>query len=146
VQQPKQASSTSHLTASCEQWGWPTLTGLWRWYSYATHELQASEAESRASQVEAELDELRESAASSGSTIEQWQSAYSDLQQQQATAEAELQQLREAAGSSGSSIEEWRNAYADLQQHYSSLQASDCLMVLVCKEEKSALLQMCSTA
>ena len=67
---------------------------------------------------------MREAAASSGSTLEKWQSAYADLQQQQATAEAELQQLREAAGSSGSSIEEWRNAYADLQQHYSSMQVS----------------------
>jgi peptidoglycan hydrolase CwlO-like protein len=68
---------------------------------------------------------MREAPASSGSTIEQWQSAYADLQQQQATADAELQQLREAAGSSGSSIEEWRNAYADLQQHYSSMQVSE---------------------
>ena len=96
-------------------------------------ELQASEAELRASQAEAELDELREAAASSGSTIEQWQSAYADLQQQQATAEAELQQLREAAGSSGSSsIEEWQNAYADLQQHYSSLQVGVWLVLLAC--------------
>lgn len=87
----------------------------------------------RASQAEAELDELREAAASSGSTIEQWQSAYADLQQQQATAEAELQQLREAAGSSGSSsIEEWQNAYADLQQHYSSLQVGVWLVLLAC--------------
>lgn len=86
--------------------------------------LQASEAESRAAEAEAELEELREAAASSGSTIEQWQSAYADLQQQQATAEAELQQLREEAGSSGGSIEEWKSAYADLQQHYSALQVS----------------------
>ena len=68
------------------------------------------------------MEELREAAASSGSTIEQWQAAYADLQQQQDTAVAELQQLREASGGNDSSIEEWRNAYADLQQQLSSLQ------------------------
>ena len=83
---------------------------------------QASEAEARASSAEAETEELQEAAASSGSTIEQWQAAYADLQQQQDTAVAELQQLREAAGGTDSSIEEWRNAYADLQQQCSSLQ------------------------
>ena len=97
----------------------------------SVHCLQASEAESRAAEAEAELEELREAAASSGSTIEQWQSAYADLQQQQATAEAELQQLREEAGSSGGSIEEWKSAYADLQQHYSSLQVSTVLFLLL---------------
>lgn len=83
---------------------------------------QASEAEARASSAEAELRTLQEAATSSGSTIEQWQAAYADLQQQQDTAVAELQQLREAAGGNDSSIEEWRNAYADLQQQYSSVQ------------------------
>lgn len=84
--------------------------------------VQGSEAEARASNAEAELRALQEAAASSGSTVEQWQAAYADLQQQQATAVAELQQLREASGGNDSSIEEWRNAYADLQQQCSSLQ------------------------
>lgn len=84
--------------------------------------VQASEAEARASNAEAELRALQEAAASSGSTVEQWQAAYADLQQQQATAVAELQQVREASGGNDSSIEEWRNAYADLQQQCCSLQ------------------------
>lgn len=78
----------------------------------------------QASEAEAELKELREAAASSGSTIEQWQVAYADLQQQQEAAVAELRQVQEASSSNDSSLEEWRNAYADLQQQCSSLQVT----------------------
>ena len=86
--------------------------------------MQASEAESRANSAEAQLEQLQEAAASSGSTIEQWQAAYADLQQQQEAAVAELQQAQQASSSNDSSLEEWRNAYADLQQQCSSLQVT----------------------
>ena len=90
-----------------------------------------SEAETRASSAEAELEELQAGAASSGDAIQQWQAAYADLQQQQDTAVAELQQLRDASGSSDSSIQEWRDAYADLQQQYSALQV--CVLSILQK-------------
>ena len=47
--------------------------------------LQIAEVEGRANQAESDLAELREATASSGSSIEEWRSAYADLQQQHAS-------------------------------------------------------------
>ena len=52
-----------------------------------------AEAEERASGAEAELAELRESAASSGSSIEQWRDAYADLQQHYSTLQVRIKSL-----------------------------------------------------
>lgn len=47
--------------------------------------LQMAEVEGRASRAESELADLQEATASSSSGIEEWRSAYADLQQQHAS-------------------------------------------------------------
>lgn len=52
--------------------------------------LQVAEVEGRANQAESDLAELQEATASSGSSIEEWRSAYADLQQQHASTQVTI--------------------------------------------------------
>ena len=52
--------------------------------------MQMAEAEGRASRAESDLAELQEATASSSSGVEEWRSAYADLQQQHTSVQVRI--------------------------------------------------------